>query len=318
MIPPTSFALHGHSARIPSRGLGTFQVDPKQYPEGSVKDSVLKALEVGYRHFDAALGYGWGSVEVSIGQAIKESRVPREELFIITKLHASTHIQAMVKLQPREVPYAYATTDNYGTQRDTDGLKHQPIVNLEMSRAYDKTWQAMESLVDKGTTKMIGVSNFSSPKIKRLISSARIHPVVNQVELNPYFPQMGLLKFCKVNNVHITAYGPLGCKPVPALIGTQGPGPLQDAKISEIAQKYSTTPAQVILCFMINRGVSVIPKTNNLQRIAENFDCLSELDIEDYHTIDQLMGPDGERGVRNLETRDYLGFDNFNEEVEEP
>lgn len=100
MIPPTSFALHGYSARIPSRGLGTFQVDPKQYPEGSVKDSVLKALEIGYRHLDAALAYGWGSVEVSIGQAIKESRIPREELFIVTKLYAFTYIQAKMKLQP--------------------------------------------------------------------------------------------------------------------------------------------------------------------------------------------------------------------------
>ncbi|KAL8881150.1 MAG: hypothetical protein Q9198_001585, partial [Flavoplaca austrocitrina] len=156
------------------------------------------------------------------------------------------------------------------------------------------------------------------PKIKRLISSARIHPVVNQVELNPYFPQMGLFKFCKANNVHITAYGPLGCAPIPALIGRHGPGPLQDSKIGEIAQKYSRTPAQVILCFMISRGVSVIPKSNNLQRIAENYDCLFELGTEDYQIIDALMGPNGERGVRNLETRDYLGFDNFNEEVEEP
>ncbi|KAL8994134.1 MAG: hypothetical protein Q9169_005810 [Polycauliona sp. 2 TL-2023] len=306
MIPPTSFALHGYSARIPSRGLGTFQVDPKEYPEGSVKDSVLKALEVGYRHLDAALGYGWGSVEVSIGQAIKESKVPREELFIDTKLHNCFH-------KPEDVEVGMdMSLKNLGLDWG------QPIVDLEMSRAYDKTWQAMESLVDKGKTKMIGVSNFSSPKIKRLISSARIHPVVNQVELNPYFPQMGLFEFCKANNVHITAYGPLGCTPVPALIGRLGPGPLQDVQIGEIAQKYSRTPAQVILGFMISRGVSVIPKSNNPQRIAENFDCLFELDIEDYQTIDQLMGSNGERGVRNLETRDYLGFDNFNEEVEEP
>jgi diketogulonate reductase-like aldo/keto reductase len=86
MLPPKSFPLHGSSIRIPSRGLGTFQVDPKIYPEGSVKKSVLKALELGCRHVDAALGYDWGSVEQSIGQAIKESKVPRDELFIVTKL----------------------------------------------------------------------------------------------------------------------------------------------------------------------------------------------------------------------------------------
>ena len=86
MLPPESFPLRGSSIRVPSRGLGTFQVDPKEYPEGSVKASVLKALELGCRHIDAALGYGWGSVEQSIGQAIKESGIPREDLFIVTKL----------------------------------------------------------------------------------------------------------------------------------------------------------------------------------------------------------------------------------------
>ena len=86
MLPPESFPLRDSSIRVPSRGLGTFQVDPKEYPEGSVKASVLKALELGCRHIDAALGYGWGSVEQSIGQAIKESGIPREDLFIVTKL----------------------------------------------------------------------------------------------------------------------------------------------------------------------------------------------------------------------------------------
>ncbi|KAG7004341.1 hypothetical protein G7Y79_00026g059250 [Physcia stellaris] len=165
---------------------------------------------------------------------------------------------------------------------------------------------------------MLGVSNFSSPKIKRLLSSARIHPVVNQVELNPYFPQKGLFRFCQANHVHVTAYGPLGCTPVPVLIGRRGPGPLDDPMIGSLADKYSKTPAQVILCFLINRGVSVIPKSNNLQRIEENYDCLFDMDPLDFSIIDNLMGIDGERGVRNLETRDYLGFDNFNEEFEEP
>jgi diketogulonate reductase-like aldo/keto reductase len=86
MIPADSFALKNASIRIPSRGLGTFQVDPSVYPEGSVKDSVLQALRLGYRHIDAAFGYGWGSVERDVGAAIVESGIPREELFIVTKL----------------------------------------------------------------------------------------------------------------------------------------------------------------------------------------------------------------------------------------
>ena len=124
-------------------------------------------------------------------------------------------------------------------------------MDIPQSRAYDKTWEAMEELVDKGKTKMIGeachkihirttdspnlgVSNFSSPKIKRLISGARIHPVVNQVELHPYFPQKNLFRTCQAANVYVTAFGPLGCTPVPVLIGRQGPGPLEDPVVNII------------------------------------------------------------------------------------
>lgn len=86
MYPPSSFILKDSSIQIPSRGLGTFQVDPKVYPEGSIKTSVLRALEAGYRHFDAALAYGWGEVERGIGEAVRESGIPRPELFVVTKL----------------------------------------------------------------------------------------------------------------------------------------------------------------------------------------------------------------------------------------
>ena len=89
----------------------------------------------------------------------------------------------------------------------------------------------MEKLVDNGKTKIIGVSNFSTPKLERLLSVARIRPVINQVELHPYFPQRGLVNFCQKNKIHVTAYGPLGCTPVPALIGRKGPGPLEDETV---------------------------------------------------------------------------------------
>lgn len=95
----------------------------------------------------------------------------------------------------------------------------------------------MERLVDIGKTKMIGVSNFSTPKLKRLLSKARIHPVVNQIELHPYFPQRGLVEFCQRNGVHVTAYGPLGCTPVPVLIGRKGPGPLEDQTVIMTLQR---------------------------------------------------------------------------------
>lgn len=119
MVPAESFHLRGTSTKIPSRGLGTFQVDPKAYPIGSVKDSVRHALQVGYRHIDAALGYGWGSVERDVGQAVKESGIPREDIFIVTKLckppllskelysksqhsTAKTHLQLVMRADKKE------------------------------------------------------------------------------------------------------------------------------------------------------------------------------------------------------------------------
>lgn len=89
-------------------------------------------------------------------------------------------------------------------------------------------------------------------------------------------------------------------------------------KINELAEKYSRTPAQVILCHIINLGVSVIPKSNNLKRIEENFDCLFDIEVEDHQRIRNLMGVYGEKSVRTFEPRNYVGFDIFNEEVEEP
>jgi diketogulonate reductase-like aldo/keto reductase len=89
-------------------------------------------------------------------------------------------------------------------------------------------------------------------------------------------------------------------------------------QILQIAKKYSKTVAQVILCHTICRGISIVPKTNNPKRIVENLDVIFDLDPEDFKTIDNLMGPRGEHGVRNFETKDYLGFDSFNEEADEP
>ncbi|KAK3997438.1 NADP-dependent oxidoreductase domain-containing protein [Cladorrhinum sp. PSN332] len=213
-------------------------------------------------------------------------------------------------------PYAYKKTDNYGTQRDEYG---RPLIDIEHSRAFNITWKAMEDLVGTKKVKYIGVSNFSSPKIKRLLQTARIKPAVNQIECHPQWPQKGLVKLCQENGIHVTAFGPLGCTPIPALVGRgERPGPLEDETIASIAKKYSKTPAQLILCHLLLRGLSVIPKSNRPERIAENFDCRFEMDEADFQTIDSLVGENGERGVRNLESLHYLGFDNYNEEVEEP
>ncbi|KAN0066723.1 NADP-dependent oxidoreductase domain containing protein [Elaphomyces granulatus] len=243
----------------------------------------------------------------------RESGIPRDELFIVTKLHDWFHNPKDVEINMNmslgnfkldyvdlylmHFPYAYATTEGYRTQRTADG---KPLLDIPLSKAYDVTWAAMEKLVEQGKTRLIGVSNFSSPKLKRLLKTAKIHPVVNQVEIHPYFPQKGLVEYCQANEIH-----------------RRSPGPLEDPTILELAKQYKKTAAQLILCHSICRGISVIdPKSNNPKRvIIENFDVLFELSEADFKTIDDLMG---ERGVRNLEPKDYLGFDNFNEAIEEP
>lgn len=329
MIPPDYFVVG--EARIPSRGLGTFQPDPQQYGPKSVKNSVLTALKAGYRHIDTCLRYGDGQGEMEVGEAVRESGIPRHEIFVVSKLenvyHAPDDVEINLDISLKNLgfdyvdlfimhfPYAYKKTENFGTVRDERG---RPEIDVELSRSFDVTWKAMERLVETGKTKFIGLSNFSSPKIKRLLQSATIKPICNQVECHPYFPQKGLVKLCQDENIHITAFGPLGCVPIPALIGRTGPGPLQDETIARVAEKYSRTPAQVILCHLLYRGISVIPKSNTESRILENYDCIFDMSDEDFALIDNLMGKDGENGVRNLNSLEYLGFDNYNEEYEEP
>ncbi|KAH9907806.1 NADP-dependent oxidoreductase domain-containing protein [Xylariomycetidae sp. FL2044] len=331
MIPQDSFKASPEGPRVPGRGLGTFQPDPEKYPPNSVKQSVLTALKTGYRHIDTSLRYGDGQGEMEVGEAIRESGVPREDIFVVTKLenvyHAPEDVEVNLDISLKNLgldyvdlfimhfPYAYKKTANYGTQRDERG---RPAIDIELSRSFDVTWRAMERLVEIGKTKYIGLSNFSSPKIKRLLLSAKIKPAVNQVECHPHFPQKGLVKFCQDNGIHVTAFGPLGCVPIPSLVGRTGPGPLDDETIATVAQKYSKTPAQVILCHLLCRGISVIPKSNSEERIMQNFDCIFDMEEDDFHLIDNIMGEHGEKGVRNFNSLDYLGFDNYNEELEEP
>ncbi|KAK8034526.1 NADP-dependent oxidoreductase domain-containing protein [Apiospora rasikravindrae] len=293
-------------ARIPGRGLGTFQPEPKLYGENSVKNSVLVALREGYRHIDTCLRYGDGQGEKEVGEAVRESGIPREEIFIVSKLenvyHAPDDVELNLDISLKNLgldyvdlfimhfPYAYKRTSDFGTERDEGG---RPVIDVELSRSYDVTWKAMERLVDIGKTKFIGLSNFSSPK-------------------------KGLVKLCQENGIHVTAFGPLGCMPIQALVGRSGPGPLEDPNIAAVAKKYDRTPAQVILCYLLCRGISVIPKSNNEKRILENFNCRFELEEGDFHLLDSLVGENGERGVRNFNSLEYLGFDNYNEEVEEP
>ncbi|KFY81145.1 hypothetical protein V499_00079 [Pseudogymnoascus sp. VKM F-103] len=270
---PTSFNVNDIS--IPAVGFGTFQGDDRN---GQVKEAVLNALRTGYRHIDTALAYG---NEKEIGEAIKESGIPRKEIFVTTKLAQTWH-------NPSDVEEALDQSLKT-LQLDYDT---KPVIDLELSREYPQTWQAMEKLVDSGKTRLIGVSNFSIVKTKRILEIARIRPAVNQVLR--YFPQQELLDFCFAEGIHVTAHQPLGGRPVAAVgPNSDRPGPLLDP----------------------TRGVFVVPKTVQENRMVENR-ALSRLTDEDMTKIYEIVESTG--AVRYLDPKGHIGFDIFTESVDEP
>ncbi|KAI5805310.1 NADP-dependent oxidoreductase domain-containing protein [Peziza echinospora] len=333
MAPTTSFPLLDANGEvlgsIPAIGFGTFQPDPTT-PPGTVKAAVLEAIRNGYRHIDTAYSYSMGKVEVEVGQAIRECGIPREELFVVTKLHNPFHSPEDVRVGFEwslrnlgldyvdlfliHFPHAYVPLpETYDTLRKPNG---KPVIDYDLSRRYTDTYKAMEELVHEGRTKFIGLSNFSILKTKRILEVASIHPVVNQVELHPYLPQRRLLEFSKAHNIHLTAHSPLGGAPV-AAVASDEPGPLIDETILSLAQKHNISPAQILLSWGLQRGTSVIPKSNNPARIAANYAAVEfELDEQDMAAIDGLRGE--EDSSRMNDPRRHVGFDIYNEEADEP
>ncbi|PKY00545.1 hypothetical protein P168DRAFT_299936 [Aspergillus campestris IBT 28561] len=326
-------ALFPHVASLRESVIDEMKRLVEKYPGGrggadnnQVKETVLKALKCGYRHIDTATAYG---NEKEVGEAIKESGVPREEVFVTTKLAQTWHEPADVEraldtslellqldyvdLYLMHFPHAYRAGPNNSTIRHPDG---KPVIDYALSRDYCSTWTAMEALVDKGKTRLIGVSNFSILKLRKLLTKARIPPAVNQVEAHPYLPQTALLTFCTNHGIHITAHQPLGGKPVAAVNpNADRPGPLYDPDITAIATKYNLSPAQVLLSWLLQRGISVIPKTVHESRLVENME-LRRMNEEDMEAITGLAERKGE--VRYLDPKGHVGFDIFDEEVDEP
>jgi len=279
---------------MPILGLGTWKSKP-----GEVYDAVKHAVRAGYRHIDCAAIYG---NEKEVGAALTElfqaGEVTREDLWITSKLWNNAHYKD-------DVPEALKKTLNdLGLDRLDLYLIHWPVA-LKPKKMFPKkgsdfisleelpvatTWQSMESCVEQGLASHIGVSNFSVKKLASLLKTSSIKPEMNQVELHPFLQQNEMLAFCRENNIHLTAYSPLGSKDRPKMLKRKDEKSLLENKvIMEIAAKNACSPAQVLIRWAIERGTAVIPKSVNAGRIKENFNALDiSLSQQDMDAIAQL------------------------------
>jgi diketogulonate reductase-like aldo/keto reductase len=256
-------------APIPLLGLGVWQV-----PNGpECVNAVRWALELGYRHIDTAQAYG---NEESVGQGLRESGVPREDVFITTKFQPS-----------RRDPAAEAegSLRRLGVDQVDLYIIHWPRGGATWA------WPGMERARELGYARSIGVSNFSAAELEQVIAAGSVPPSVDQVQFSPFEFRRGLLDACERNGVVLEAYSPLGT-------GRH----LRDPTVQQIAERLGRTPAQVLLRWCVQRGLPVIPKSTRRERIAENgqiFDfALSDEEMAALDALDRTNGTERARERR--------------------
>ncbi|KAI3918173.1 hypothetical protein MKX01_041493 [Papaver californicum] len=277
---------------MPVIGFGTAE----NFTKGGEREklAILKAIEVGYRHFDTASVY---QTEESVGEAIAEALQlgfikSRDELFITSKLWCSdAHPDRVLlalqnSLRNLKLQYLDLYLIHYPISMKP-GTTLKDIRNKDnfLPMDYKSVWAAMEECQKVGLTKSIGVSNFSYKKIQELMSTANINPAVNQVEVNPTWQQKNLRKYCEANNILVTAYSPLGAK------GTSwGSNAVMGSEVlNQIALVRGKSVAQISLRWVYEQGVSLVMKSFNEGRMRENLKIFDwELTTEDLKKIDEL------------------------------
>lgn len=274
-------------------GLGTWKSD-----KGLVYNAVRRAIDVGYRHIDCAAVYG---NEAEIGQAFqdafKSGDVKREDLWVTSKLWNSAHKKEAVG------PALKKTLSDLKLEYLDLYLMHWPIANKEDSGfpfkpedfytleevPLEETWEAMLTERDAGLFKHAGVSNYHIANLELL---GKIDfPEMNQVEMHPLLPQQRLVDYCRSKGINMTAYSPLGSMDRPARAKSDNePILLEQPVVQKIAESHGATAAQVLISWSIHRGIAVIPKSTNEQRISQNFEAAElELTNQELEHIDAIQ-----------------------------
>jgi 2,5-diketo-D-gluconate reductase A len=263
-MPQVPSLTFNNGVQIPQLGFGVFQVPPAE-----VIEPVLTALEEGYRLIDTAAMYG---NEEGVGTAIAQSGVPRDEIFITTKLNNPDH--------------GYdATLKAFDTSMSKLGIDVLDLYLIHWPQpkrnSYVETWKAFEKLYADGRVRSIGVSNFAIGHLRRLAAETDVKPVANQIELHPGLPQLELRAFHAEHEILTEAWSPIG----------QGQGLLEDPTIGAIAGRAGRSPAQVVLRWHIQHGNITIPKSVTPSRIKENLAVFDfELSDEDMAALTDLTG----------------------------
>ena len=253
-------AVLNNGLKMPWLGFGVFQIKDGR----EVEDAVKYALEIGYRSIDTASIYG---NERGVGKAIRESGIPREDIFLITKVWNDD------QREKRTLDAFEESLQRLATEYVDLYLIHWPVKNC-----YVETWKVMEDIYRSGRAKAIGVSNFLGHHIEDILHDCEIVPTVNQVEFHPLLVQLELLRFCQNHKIQVQARNPL----------MQGQI-VTNQTVQKVADKYQKTPAQIVLRWDLQHEVVTIPKSVHTNRITENariFDF--EISKEDMQVLDAL------------------------------
>lgn len=264
-----------NGTEIPEIGFGTWQTTK------GVQETVISALQAGYRHIDTADIYG---NEAEIGEAIEQSGIDRKDLYITTKIWNSNRSTLGVK----------ESVDRSLEKLKTTYLDllliHWPANKKQFDNWKDinsVTWKAMEALNRSGTVRSIGVSNFMLPQLKALLKTAQIIPAVNQIEFHPGYIQQDTVDFCREEGIVIEAWSPIGSGRL-----------LKDKELKAIADNYGVSPAILCIQFCLQCGVVVLPKSENPENIRNN------LNFERFRISENDM-----KTLKNLEETGFSGLD---------